>query len=193
MAIHFPSSSPTPSDSLQAFAKAAAQGEEIYLDGQKLVVRATGTTPQGRQVDWAAPSGDAAAELVRALEESSGVGMGKAIAHELGLSSAPGKPIHARTVESAVEMAAVGSQVLEGVDFLTRLDLSATGRGPGFIAVCERAGIQPSSLDAQARARIDEAMGHRFDQALGAGQSPVSPQQARNWLDQVLRSGTASP
>lgn len=188
MTIHFPSSSPTLPESLQAFEKAAAQGEEIYLDGQTLVVRASGTSPQGRQVDWVASTGDAAVALMQALEEASGAGLGAAISRELGLSSAPGKPIQARTVERAIEMADVGSQVLEGVDFPTRLNLSAEHNGAGFIQACERAGVQPSSFDGQARARIDESMARHFDEALKTGQSPVSAQQAREWLDHILQS-----
>ncbi|WP_238881152.1 hypothetical protein [Achromobacter xylosoxidans] len=55
-------SSVTPSSpfvSLDAFAKAAQSGEDVYVDiaGETLRVLGVGSTPGGRSVAWVAPSG----------------------------------------------------------------------------------------------------------------------------------------
>ncbi|CAB3666712.1 hypothetical protein LMG26696_03659 [Achromobacter pulmonis] len=56
-------SSVTPSSpfvSLEAFAKAAQSGQDVYVDiaGEKLQVLGMGTTPGGRSVAWVAPNVD---------------------------------------------------------------------------------------------------------------------------------------
>lgn len=66
-------SSVTPSSpfvSLEAFAKAAESGQDVYVDvaGEKLQVLGMGTTPGGRSVAWVAPNVDTTAMFAQALD-----------------------------------------------------------------------------------------------------------------------------
>ena len=54
------------------------------------------------------------------------------MSRELGLEPNPGKPLSARTVAQALDMAQTSRDALSGVDFLTRLALSATNGAPAF-------------------------------------------------------------
>lgn len=180
--------SPSPGLTLQAFQEAASHQTDIYLDGEKLVLLGSGKTPQGRQVDWVAPNGDAAGALAQALNDAVGTGLGSAIARELNLSSAPGKPLSARTVERASEMAHEGQHMLEGVDFMTQLRLSAQNATPDFIRVCTQAGVNAHQFDAATRADIDDMLSQRFQAAAQAGQTPVSAAESERWLSEIVQN-----
>lgn len=109
------------------------------------------------------------------------------ISRELGLEPNPGKPLSARTVALALDMAQTSSDALSGVDFLTRLAVSAAHGAPAFQQACADAGIAPASLDATRRGALDQAMQARFEQAAQSGQSPVALGTAAGWLRELLK------
>lgn len=180
----------TPFLSLDTFAKAAEGGQDVYVDiaGEKLQVLGTGATPGGRSVAWVAPNVDTTAMFAQALAQSYGQGIASAVSRELGLEPNPGKPLSARTVAAAIDMAETSSHAISGVDFITRLALSACGNTPAFHQACGDAGVAPDSLDAARRAALDASMQARFDQAAQAGQSPVSLGTAAGWLRELLKT-----
>ncbi|CUI80767.1 Uncharacterised protein [Achromobacter xylosoxidans] len=146
-------SSVTPSSpfvSLDAFAKAAQSGEDVYVDiaGETLRVLGVGSTPGGRSVAWVAPNVDTTGMFAQALARSYGQGIASAVSRELGLEPNPGKPLSARTVTLALDMAQTSRDALSGVDFMTRLALSATNDAPAFQQACRDAGVAPSGLPA---------------------------------------------
>lgn len=84
-------SSVTPSSpfvSLDAFAKAAQSGEDVYVDiaGETLRVLGVGSTPGGRSVAWVAPNVDTTGMFAQALARSYGQGIASAVSRELGLN-----------------------------------------------------------------------------------------------------------
>lgn len=182
-------SRPTPgSPQLDAFTQAAQGGGDVYISvaGEQLQVLGTGTTPGGRSVAWVAPDVDTVSMFSEALARTYGNGIASAVSRELGLTASPGKPLSARTIELAVDMAQTSRQALDGVDFATRLACSASTGSTVFLSACAQAGIDPAGVDAQKRQAIDVAMQQRFDHAAGTGQSPVSLGTARTWLSAVL-------
>lgn len=168
---------------LEAFKQAASEGPTIYLDGERLTVLSSGRSPAGHSVDWVAPDGDAAGALIEAIGHATGPGLSRAIAHTLGLSSAPGKPLSSRTVEQAVSMAETGRNALEGVNFMTRLSFSAQGGGPAFEQACALAGLKSADVGAADRLRIDQAMQSRME---ATGAEVVSAGQAMHWMVELL-------
>lgn len=178
---------------LDAFTQAAAGGREVYADiaGERLQVMATGSLPNGRSVAWIAPNVDTASMFVETLARTFGSGVGSAVARELDLVSAPGKPLSSRTVTQAVDMAREAGQALGGVDFVTQLAFSAKVSGAGFERTASEAGVSVGSLSAGQRQAIDDAMQTRFDQAAANGDSPVSPFVAQTWLVDVLKAHSA--
>ncbi|WZB74542.1 hypothetical protein WJ972_28860 [Achromobacter insuavis] len=87
-------SSVTPSSpfvSLEAFAKAAESGQDVYVDvaGEKLQVLGMGATPGGRSVAWVAPNVDTTEMFAQALARSFGQGIASAVSRELGLGPTP--------------------------------------------------------------------------------------------------------
>ncbi|MFM9895182.1 hypothetical protein [Achromobacter xylosoxidans] len=190
-------SSVTPSSpfvSLDAFAKAAQSGEDVYVDiaGETLRVLGVGSTPGGRSVAWVAPNVDTTGMFAQALARSYGQGIASAVSRELGLEPNPGKPLSARTVTLALDMAQTSRDALSGVDFMTRLALSATNDAPAFQQACRDAGVAPSDLDAGRRGALDQAMQARFDQAAESGHSPVSLATAAGWLRDLLKSASSA-
>jgi len=181
-----PHSGPT----LDAFAATAATGEAVYvsIDGQSMQVLGTGVTPGGRSVTWVAPDVDTVTMFTEALARTHGQGIAEVVARELGLQPSPGKPLSSRTVGLALEMAQTCSQAMSGVDFATRLEFSAASGGAGFQAACQALGIDPASVDAAQRQRIDEAMQLKFEQAEARGQAPVPPDTAQQWLRELLQA-----
>ncbi|QEI08254.1 hypothetical protein FXN63_22255 [Pigmentiphaga aceris] len=178
--------------SLDAFTQAAAGGREVYADiaGERLQVMATGSLPNGRSVAWIAPNVDTASMFVDTLARTFGTGVGTAVARELDLVSAPGKPLSSRTVTLAVDMAREAGQALGGVDFVTQLAFSAKASGAEFERTASALGIS-GSLDAAQRQTIDDAMQRRFDEAATSGNSPVPPSVAQSWLSEILNSRLA--
>lgn len=58
---------------------------------------------------------------------------------------------------------------LDGVDFLTRMQVSAALSGQGFLACCKELGMDPRSLALAQRRAIDDQMAAHFRQAADAG------------------------
>lgn len=108
---------PTP-PGLDEFRRSAALGEAVQLqmDGESLKLIATGQTPSGRSVAWV-DGADTTRLFVAALENAVGSTLSQAVANELGLQPAPGKPLSSRTVELALNMVETASTALEGVRF----------------------------------------------------------------------------
>lgn len=177
--------------SLDAFQSAAEQGNWVHVsqDGSQWQVRATGTTPSQRSVAWVEPQSDATSTFVGALGQSFSRGIQAAVARELGLQPAPGRPLSARTVLQAIDMAQTSQTAMSGVDFLTRLNVSAASGSAAFAEVCRLAALDPAAFDPQQRAAIDARMQQRFDAASAQGLSPVSEPLARQWLAEELRQG----
>lgn len=179
--------------SLDAFTQAAAGGREVYADvnGERLQVLAAGSLPNGRSVAWVAPNVDTASMFVETLARTFGSGVGSAVARELDLVSAPGKPLSSRTISLAVDMAREAGQALGGVDFVTQLAFSAKVSGAEFERTAAELGVSVSGLDAGQRQAIDNAMQARFDEAAATGNSPVQASVAQSWLRDVLTAGPA--
>ncbi|WP_144630598.1 hypothetical protein [Bordetella genomosp. 13] len=173
---------------IDAFTQAAQGGGDVYISvaGAQLQVLGTGATPGGRSVAWVAPDTDTVSMFSQALANTYGNGIASAVSRELGLAASPGRPLAARTIELAVDMAQTSRQALDGVDFATRLACSASTGSSVFMSACSQAGINPASLDVQQRHTLDAAMQQRFDQAAASGHSPVSLDTARTWLAQLL-------
>lgn len=177
---------------LDAFRQAAQTHDavRITLDGADWQVQGVGTMPQSRrEVAWVSPDAaqpDTTSVFVQALEQSFSSGLSAAVARSLDLRPAPGQALSSRTVNQAVDMAQTGQQALSGVDFLTRLQFSAASNGPEFRRVCESLGQEAGAVTQERRQHIDAQMDARFAQAHASGASPVSGQQAEQWLRQAL-------
>lgn len=183
---------------LEAFHQAAQKGDWVHMsrDGTQWKVLATGTTPSQRSVAWIEPEADSTSAFVGALGQSFSSGIQAAVVRELGLGPAPGRPLSSRTVMQAIDMAQTSRQSLSGVDFLTRLTVSAVNNPSGFQAACAAEGLSAEIFDSPQRASIDAAMQKRFEAAAQNGSSPVLPHVAQNWLREELRatqSGTQAP
>ena len=173
---------------LDAFRESARQGEsvQVSIDGQDFKVLAQGQL-QGqatgnRSVAWVQGDIDTTSLFVQSLAQSVGGGLSSAVARELGLDPGPGQALSSRAITQALDMAETGRQALSGVDFLTRLEHSASAQGPGFQAAIASLGIDASAVTPQQRQQLDERMQGRFDAAAAQGQSPVSSATAATWL-----------
>ena len=191
MTIHLSASLPAQAPPDLDHFKAATEGADavyISVSGQSMQVLGTGTTPGGRSVAWVAPDVDTTRQFTEALEHRFGIGISQTIVRELGLHPSPGTPLSSRTVERAIDMAQTSTLALEGVDFITQLDCSATTRGAGFQFACRTLDLDPAGFTAQQRQDIDAAMLARFQQAAAQGQSPVAPDTAQAWLRELLHA-----
>lgn len=91
--------------------------------------------------------------------------------------------------EAAQEAEFAIRTALDGVDFVTRLHLSATLQGLGFVSCCRRCGIDPQGLSAQRRRQIDEQMGSHFRRMADRG-GTLAQAAAENLLQALLTRGT---
>ncbi len=184
------SGTPPPGPALEAFQQAAQEGSWLHVsqDGAQWQVLASGTTPSQRSVAWVEPHADTTSAFVQALGQSFSQGIQRAVAHELGLEPAPGRPLAARTVLQALDMAQTSQTALQGVDFLTRLAVSATQGSSAFTDACRQLALDPASVGPEQRARLDARMQQRFDSAAAGLQAPVPLASAREWLLQELRA-----
>lgn len=173
---------------LETFQKAAQQGEWLHVsqDGAEWRVKATGSTPSQRSVAWVEPHTDTTSTFVAALGQSFSRGIQSAVAHELGLQPAPGRALAGRTVLQAIDMAQTSQTAMQGVDFLTRLNVSAVHGSAAFIEACRHAGIAPETVGQEQRALLDARMGQRFEAAQDQRQGPVLEAVAGGWLRQEL-------
>ena len=81
---------------------------------------------------------------------------------------------------------------LDGVDFLTRMHVSATLLGRGFLACCKELGIDPRSLTLAQRRALDDQMGAHFRHTADAG-GIVRPETAANLLHSLLAGTKDTP
>lgn len=177
---------------LEAFREAAQQGDcmlHLSQDGAQWEVKAVGSTPSQRSVAWVEPQTDTTSAFLNALGQSFSQGITRAVARELDLSAAPGRPLSSRTVRQAVDMAQTSQTALSGVDFLTRLQVSTIGNTAAFAEACRHMGIDPAGIGAEQRTAIDARMLQRFEAAMAQGRSPVDEATARAWLAEELRAG----
>ncbi|MEC4720745.1 hypothetical protein RY831_16395 [Noviherbaspirillum sp. CPCC 100848] len=111
--------------SFDSFVEAAGKGAGILVsqDGRQLDILAEGKSPMsGRQVSWVQGSEtDSTSIFLHALSQRYSSSIANAIAKELGLGPAPGKPLASRLVEQSAEMARMAGVAMEGVDFLNGL------------------------------------------------------------------------
>lgn len=177
-----------PALELDVFARAASQGETLYVTkaGEQFQVIASGTTPSGRNVSWVATDEDTLVMFSSALALAYGTGIARAVAKELDLHAAPTTSLSARVVTRAVDMAETSRHALQGVDFLTFLSWSARADTAGFRQVCHDTGVSPDQISGTLRATIDESMQQRFASAAQSGKAPVSAHTAQEWLREVL-------
>jgi len=173
---------------LDAF-RASAHGADtlhVHLAGGGFHVLGQSAYASGgteRRVSWVDdPATDTSGLFLQALADTYGSGISTRIARELGLRPAAGQPLSARTVENALQAAETGQQALAGVDFLTMLEHSTRHGSPVVKQVIQELGIDPARLETRVQQRIDEAMRQRFAEAAAAGQTPVPPELARNWM-----------
>jgi hypothetical protein len=183
-----PAGGPAPGPpALDAFRQTAQEAPEVRvtLEAGAYKVQAQGQfagQAGTRQVAWVQGETDTTGMFVQALSQSFGSGLSAAVARELGLEPAPGKPLASRLVTQALDVARAGQQALSGVDFLTLLDHSAVAGGMGFKAAVAALAVDPTALDGPARAGIDARIKDRFEAAAAQGQSPVQPATAALWV-----------
>lgn len=173
----------------EAFGAAAQAHADVRLslNGEEWAVRGTGTMPgSGRQVAWVDGGPDVTSVFVESLSRGFSRGIGNAVAREFDLQPSPGKPLSSRSVQDALAMAQTAQAPLAGVDFMTRLDLSAVGNGGGFRQVAQQAGVDPAGLSPARRQRIDAEMAGRFEAA--AREGPTALPVAAAWLTDLLKT-----
>ncbi len=175
---------------INTFREGAQQGEEVRvsldIDGQSLTLLSQGEMGQQgvgtRSVAWVKGETDTTALFVQAMSQSFGARLSSSVAQELGLGPAPGKSLASRVVNQALDMAETGKQAFAGIDFLTALEHSAVAGGAAYKSVLSTLNIEPQSVGADTRALLDTQMKARFAEAAASGQSPVTAQQASDWL-----------
>lgn len=175
---------------LEAYSDAAQKTQAIYINvaNTQYQVLGVGETPKGRSVGWIAPDTDTTFMFTQALSQTFGGGIANAVSNQLGLSSAPGKPLSSRTVLSAINMADNAKNAMLGVDFLSRLSSSSTSNTPAFRQACKDCNIDPASIDMTMRQHIDATMQAKFDTAFLNGTSPVPLEQAGEWLRDIIKT-----
>lgn len=114
----------------------------------------------------------------------SGHAAGTAVGHA-ALSSQPAPPSHWRSAEQEARQHA--RTALDGVDFLTRMHVSAALSGRGFLACCKDLGIDPCSLTPAQRRTLDDEVGAHFRQTADAG--GITRPEAANALLRSLLAG----
>lgn len=188
---------PSPHPALEAFRESASHGAavRVSVDGEDFQVLAEGRFDAGgatRSVVWVEDSTDTTRMFLDAMSQSFGSRISSEVTRELGLAPAPGKPLASRLVNEALDMAQTGQQALSGVDFVTRLEHSAVLGGAAFHRIAVAAGIDPKSLSADTLAMLDRQLQDRFDAAVVAGATPVSPDVASQWVTTHLASLASS-
>jgi nucleotide-binding universal stress UspA family protein len=183
--------SPLGPPALDAFRQSAQDAPEVRVafDAGSYKVQGQGQfsgAGGNRAVAWVQGESDTTSMFVQALAQSFGGGLSAAVARELGLDPAPGRPLASRLVSQAVDIARTGQQALSGVDFLTLLDHSAAAGGMGFKAVLGPLPIDPATLDGAARAAIDARVKLKFEEAAARGESPVLAATAQAWVKAEL-------
>lgn len=187
-----PITKPAFGPSLQAFQDAIPNAEQVqvHVDGTDFKVLAQGSFSTGsglsRSVTWVQTDVDTTGIFMRAMAQSYGTRITDQISKTLGLEPAPGKPLSTRLIAQAMDMGQTSQKAMQGVDFMTQLDHSASAGGRSFQRVAGEVGIDPRALDVGGRQWIDEQMQVRFAEAASQGQSPVSQELAGTWLRSLL-------
>jgi len=174
---------------LETYTEAAQSGQDLYvnINGEQHQVLSLGRTPQGRSVAWLAPDVDTTSMFTQALTQVYGQGVASAVARQLELTPAPGKPLSSRSVVRAIDMAKTAKDALSGVDFISRLSCSAVGNSPIFQQACKDSKLDPATISANQRKALDQSMSARFEEAAANGESPVSLTTAGHWLRDLLQ------
>jgi hypothetical protein len=81
---------------------------------------------------------------------------------------------------------------LDGVDFLTRMQVSAALSGRSFLACCKALGMDPRSLAVAQRRAIDDQMAAHFRQTADAG-GITRPETAAALLHRLLAGQNGTP
>lgn len=81
---------------------------------------------------------------------------------------------------------------LDGVDFLTRMQVSAALSGLGFLACCKELGMDPRSLTLAQRRAVDDQMAAHFRQTADAG-GTTGPETAADLLRKLLAGLKGTP
>lgn len=180
---------------LDAFRQGAAQADQVVvqLDGQNFTVLGQGQTTSGRSVAWVQGDTDTTRMFLDAMTQSFGGAVSQAIARELGLEPAPGKPLASRLIEQALDMAQTSQRALGGVDFLTLMDHSAQMGSASFRSSCTELGLVPQQVGAEQRHQIDQLVRQHADAAVSQGQSPLSGTQVQAWLQDAIRQVCQPP
>ena len=124
--------------------------------------------------------------FVTALRDAYGPGIGAAVARQLSLRPAPGRPLEARDVGRALEAAETSQQAIAGVDYLTLLRHSACADSREFRDAAQELGIDTATLGADLRRKLDDALRRRFEEARAAGAAPLSAETAKALLQNAL-------
>jgi len=176
--------------SIEAFEQAAAKGGVILLerasDGMRVI--ATGVTRDRRHVAWVqtqtAGEGDPTGVFLGLLEGRFGQRISDMVAREMGLEA--NRPLHAREVQRAIQLAKDSQAMFAGMNFMTRLQLSAVSNGPEFRSACAELGLDPDALSQADRQEIDRALEQAFREASGADGIHIDLLQGRALLRQVI-------
>lgn len=155
------------------------------------VVQAVGCIGNGPELAWIGPAVDTTQDFLDALEQRFGAAAQAQVSGELGLHPTPGRPLASKWVEPALAIARRTRNLLAGIDYMTRVACSAGLSGCGFLAACRELAIDPSSLDADTRSRIDAAMAQRFAAAGDLAGGDVTMATARAWLRSLLQDPPA--
>lgn len=177
--------------SLDAFRAAVADGDgwlEVTSGGTLEVVATR--RKFGRSVTWVRNGAGADPQLgglfIEALGRAFGEAMAADIAGECDVRPDDGKPLATRAVRRALDMAAHRQGIYQGMNFLTRLQFAARGRGPEFLASCAAAGVAPGALAPRMLDAIDARFGMLFDQAADGDRTFVDLLRACALMRQTL-------
>ena len=144
-----------------------------------------GRTAQGLEVEWLAEQQQhpMTTLFLASLSEKFGKRIANTVQQELGLDARV-ETVHANTADQAIHMAKTQMDVFAGANFFVELHCSATSRGAGYIAACQRIGIAPTRLDAN---DIDRRFCAALAQASQRNQLPLSPHDGERILENLLR------
>lgn len=190
---------------LDAFLLAAGSGEyvEVQEGPDGLAVVAVGRTAGGRRVAWVDPArpgalppgmANATAAFLMALERSYGPRIAGIVRRELGeldlvadAAGTPSAPLPAPLVRRAVEIARASQNLYAGMNFMSRLHLSAKRGGAEFEAACRAAGLKPGDLGPGRRACADYLFDRAFETAAQANTAQVEADAARRMFVDALK------
>ena len=148
-----------------------------------------GHTTRGLEVEWVVqPRHDGLTALfIESLANTYGKRIASTVKHELGLDNGT-DTIPPDIAEQARRMAETQVDVFSGANFFVELHCSASARGPGFLKVCQRAGVAANSVTAD---DVDRRFRVILVQASQCNQMPLSIQDGERLLEAMLREDAA--